>query len=129
SYGRSLLPVKKGSGLYYGQADCKRYKKLNFNLKAKGTPNSIKENYTMLDLGNHRMNTTIPKTKSVTCYMVPSSFLRIFSYADEKRTEYQLVDIFTKALPRERFNFLVEKLGMKSMSPETLKSLVEEEDE
>ncbi|GJT31518.1 retrovirus-related pol polyprotein from transposon TNT 1-94 [Tanacetum coccineum] len=45
------------------------------------------------------------------------------------RTEYQLADIFTKALPRERFNFLVENLGMKSMSPETLKSLAEEEDE
>ncbi|GJV26398.1 retrovirus-related pol polyprotein from transposon TNT 1-94 [Tanacetum coccineum] len=45
------------------------------------------------------------------------------------RTEYQLADIFTKALPRERFNFLVEKLGMKSMSPDTLKSLTEEEDE
>ncbi|GKE76098.1 hypothetical protein Tco_1542218, partial [Tanacetum coccineum] len=45
------------------------------------------------------------------------------------RTEYQLVDIFTKALPRERFNLLIEKLGMKSMSPETLKSLAEEEEE
>ncbi|GKE07669.1 retrovirus-related pol polyprotein from transposon TNT 1-94, partial [Tanacetum coccineum] len=42
------------------------------------------------------------------------------------RTEYQLADIFTKALPRERFEFLVNKLGMKSMSPETHKSLVEE---
>ncbi|GJX61957.1 retrovirus-related pol polyprotein from transposon TNT 1-94 [Tanacetum coccineum] len=45
------------------------------------------------------------------------------------RTEYQLADIFTKPLPRERFNFLIEKLGMKSMSPETLKTLAEEEDE
>ncbi|GKA27412.1 retrovirus-related pol polyprotein from transposon TNT 1-94 [Tanacetum coccineum] len=45
------------------------------------------------------------------------------------RTKYQLADIFIKALPRERFNFLVEKLGMKSMSPEMLKSLAEEEDE
>nr|GEY27609.1 copia protein [Tanacetum cinerariifolium] len=45
------------------------------------------------------------------------------------RTEYQLTDIFTKALPQERFNFLVKKLGMKSMSPEMLKSLKEEEDE
>ncbi|GKB49716.1 hypothetical protein Tco_0900469 [Tanacetum coccineum] len=43
------------------------------------------------------------------------------------RTEYQLADIFTKALPRERFNFLINKLGMKSMSPETLKSLAEKE--
>ncbi|GJV86036.1 retrovirus-related pol polyprotein from transposon TNT 1-94 [Tanacetum coccineum] len=31
--------------------------------------------------------------------------------------EYQLADIFTKPLPRERFNFLIEKLGMRSMSP------------
>ncbi|GKA44005.1 hypothetical protein Tco_0736729 [Tanacetum coccineum] len=27
------------------------------------------------------------------------------------RTEYQLADIFTKPLPRERFNFLIEELG------------------
>ncbi|GKB23964.1 hypothetical protein Tco_0863365 [Tanacetum coccineum] len=45
------------------------------------------------------------------------------------RTEYQLTDIFTKPLPRERFNFLIEKLGMRNMSPETLKRLTEEEDE
>ncbi|GKD21502.1 copia protein [Tanacetum coccineum] len=45
------------------------------------------------------------------------------------RTEYQLADIFTKSLPRERFNFLFEKLGMKSMCPETLKCLTEEENE
>nr|GEW56800.1 retrotransposon protein, putative, unclassified [Tanacetum cinerariifolium] len=44
------------------------------------------------------------------------------------RMEYQLADIFTKPLPRERFNFLIEKLGMRSMSPETLKRLTEEED-
>ncbi|GKE56670.1 retrovirus-related pol polyprotein from transposon TNT 1-94 [Tanacetum coccineum] len=37
--------------------------------------------------------------------------------------------IFTKGLPRERFNFLIKKLGMRSMSPETLKYLAEEEDE
>ncbi|GKC84651.1 hypothetical protein Tco_1140368 [Tanacetum coccineum] len=45
------------------------------------------------------------------------------------QTEYQLADIFTKALPRERFEFLINKLGMKSMSPETLKSPVEENEE
>ncbi|GKD11616.1 retrovirus-related pol polyprotein from transposon TNT 1-94 [Tanacetum coccineum] len=44
-------------------------------------------------------------------------------------TEYQLADIFTKPLPRERFNFLIENLGMRSMSLETLKRLSEEEDE
>ncbi|GKB49310.1 hypothetical protein Tco_0900063 [Tanacetum coccineum] len=30
------------------------------------------------------------------------------------RTEYQLVDIFTKPLPRERFNFLIDKLARAS---------------
>ncbi|GJY38268.1 hypothetical protein Tco_0424632 [Tanacetum coccineum] len=45
------------------------------------------------------------------------------------RTKYQLADIFTKPLLRERFNFLIEKLGMRSMSPETLKHLTEEENE
>nr|GEX96275.1 glutamic acid-rich protein-like [Tanacetum cinerariifolium] len=45
------------------------------------------------------------------------------------QTEYQLAVIFTKPLSRERFNFLIEKLGMRSMSLETLKRLAEEMDE
>ncbi|GKC84524.1 hypothetical protein Tco_1140241 [Tanacetum coccineum] len=44
------------------------------------------------------------------------------------RTEYQLADIFTKPLPRERFNFLINKLDMRSMSPEMSKRLAEETD-
>ncbi|GKD64004.1 retrovirus-related pol polyprotein from transposon TNT 1-94, partial [Tanacetum coccineum] len=44
-------------------------------------------------------------------------------------TEYELADIFIKPLPRERFNFLIEKLGIRSMSPETLKPLTKEENE
>ncbi|GKB84793.1 retrovirus-related pol polyprotein from transposon TNT 1-94 [Tanacetum coccineum] len=43
-------------------------------------------------------------------------------------TEYKLANIFTKALARERVEFLINKLGMKNMSPETLKCLVEEEE-
>ncbi|GJW78826.1 retrovirus-related pol polyprotein from transposon TNT 1-94 [Tanacetum coccineum] len=42
--------------------------------------------------------------------------------------KYQLEDIFTKALGRERLDFLINKLGMRSMSPETLKSLAEEDE-
>ncbi|GKD87386.1 hypothetical protein Tco_1358540 [Tanacetum coccineum] len=40
-----------------------------------------------------------------------------------------LADIFTKALPRERFEFLLPRLGMKSMSLDTLKRLQEGEEE
>nr|GEV19351.1 hypothetical protein [Tanacetum cinerariifolium] len=44
-------------------------------------------------------------------------------------TEYQLVDIFTKAIGRERIEFLINKLGMQSFTPETLKQLTDEVDE
>ncbi|GJT80696.1 hypothetical protein Tco_1055038 [Tanacetum coccineum] len=44
-------------------------------------------------------------------------------------THYQLEDILTKALPRERFKFLLPCLGMKSLTLETLRHLQEGEDE
>ncbi|GJR18179.1 retrovirus-related pol polyprotein from transposon TNT 1-94 [Tanacetum coccineum] len=44
-------------------------------------------------------------------------------------TEYQLADIFTKALCRERIEFLINKLGMRSFTPETLKLLADEAEE
>ncbi|GJX87145.1 retrovirus-related pol polyprotein from transposon TNT 1-94 [Tanacetum coccineum] len=44
-------------------------------------------------------------------------------------TEYQLADIFTKALGRERIEFLINKLGMRSFTPETLKKLADDIDE
>ncbi|GKA55524.1 retrovirus-related pol polyprotein from transposon TNT 1-94 [Tanacetum coccineum] len=44
-------------------------------------------------------------------------------------TNYQLADILTKALPRERFEFLLPRLGMKSLTPKTLRRLQEGEDE
>ncbi|GKE18011.1 retrovirus-related pol polyprotein from transposon TNT 1-94 [Tanacetum coccineum] len=45
------------------------------------------------------------------------------------RTEYQLANIFTKPLARERMEFLIKKHGMQSMSPKTLKKLADEEEE
>ncbi|GJY33760.1 hypothetical protein Tco_0418229, partial [Tanacetum coccineum] len=45
------------------------------------------------------------------------------------RTEYQLADIFSKALPREQFEFILPWLGMKCMKPETLKRLQDDKDE
>ncbi|GJW04589.1 retrovirus-related pol polyprotein from transposon TNT 1-94 [Tanacetum coccineum] len=40
--------------------------------------------------------------------------------------EYQLTDIFTKALGRERIEFLINKLGMRIFTPKTLKQLADE---
>ncbi|GJS29525.1 hypothetical protein Tco_0490145 [Tanacetum coccineum] len=44
-------------------------------------------------------------------------------------TEYQLADIFIKALCRERIEFLINKLGMRSFTPDTLKQLADETEE
>ncbi|GJW17153.1 retrovirus-related pol polyprotein from transposon TNT 1-94 [Tanacetum coccineum] len=38
-------------------------------------------------------------------------------------TEYQLADLFTKALSKERFEFLVHKIGMRCMTPTKLERL------
>ncbi|GKA78825.1 retrovirus-related pol polyprotein from transposon TNT 1-94 [Tanacetum coccineum] len=45
------------------------------------------------------------------------------------KTEYQLADVFTKALARERFENLLSRLGMQSMTLETLKRLDESEED
>nr|GEX49425.1 retrovirus-related Pol polyprotein from transposon TNT 1-94 [Tanacetum cinerariifolium] len=41
-------------------------------------------------------------------------------------TEYQLADIFTKALGKERIEFLINKLGMRSFTLKTLQQLTAE---
>nr|GEX42169.1 copia protein [Tanacetum cinerariifolium] len=45
------------------------------------------------------------------------------------RTEYQFADIFTKALCQERIEFLIDKLRMRSFTPEILKELADEAEE
>nr|GEV64763.1 retrovirus-related Pol polyprotein from transposon TNT 1-94 [Tanacetum cinerariifolium] len=40
------------------------------------------------------------------------------------KTDYQLTDIFTKALPVDRFNYLVRLLGIRSLCPQDLDRLV-----
>nr|GEU47780.1 reverse transcriptase domain-containing protein [Tanacetum cinerariifolium] len=40
------------------------------------------------------------------------------------KTDYQLADLFTKALPKDRFNYLVRRLGMRNLSPQELDRLV-----
>nr|GEV73405.1 retrovirus-related Pol polyprotein from transposon TNT 1-94 [Tanacetum cinerariifolium] len=41
-------------------------------------------------------------------------------------TEYQLADLFTKALPVERFHYLVRRLGMRCLTPAELEALENE---
>nr|GEY15834.1 copia protein [Tanacetum cinerariifolium] len=41
-------------------------------------------------------------------------------------TEYQLADLFTKALPKKRFKYLIRRLGMRCLTPEELEVLANE---
>ncbi|GKA54561.1 hypothetical protein Tco_0753510 [Tanacetum coccineum] len=43
-------------------------------------------------------------------------------------TEYQLADLFTKALPKERFEYLVHRIGMRCMTPTQLEILTKQAD-
>ncbi|GKE83644.1 hypothetical protein Tco_1557386, partial [Tanacetum coccineum] len=59
---------------------------------------------------------------------------RLISWSSKRQksaaiSKYQLVDIFTKALGQERIEFLINKLEMRSFTPETLKQLAYEVDE
>ncbi|GKE15823.1 retrovirus-related pol polyprotein from transposon TNT 1-94 [Tanacetum coccineum] len=60
-------------------------------------------------------------------------FNKISIYCDSKSAialcYSNLVDIFTKALGRERIEFLINKLGMRSFMSETLKQLADEVEE
>ncbi|GKD38247.1 retrovirus-related pol polyprotein from transposon TNT 1-94, partial [Tanacetum coccineum] len=42
------------------------------------------------------------------------------------RTEYQLADMFTKALPEDRFQYLVKRIGMRCLTPAELEVLTNE---
>ncbi|GKE34472.1 hypothetical protein Tco_1453794 [Tanacetum coccineum] len=42
------------------------------------------------------------------------------------RTEYQLADMFTKALPEDRFQYLVRRIGMRCLTPTELEVLTNE---
>nr|GEV75119.1 putative ribonuclease H-like domain-containing protein [Tanacetum cinerariifolium] len=45
------------------------------------------------------------------------------------KTDYQLADIFAKALARERFEFMIKRLGMQSITSKELKHLAKSDEE
>ncbi|GKE39944.1 retrovirus-related pol polyprotein from transposon TNT 1-94 [Tanacetum coccineum] len=56
---------------------------------------------------------------------------RLVSWSSKRQKSAAIssTDIFTKALARERIEFLINKLGMRSFTPKTLKHLADEVDE
>nr|GEX16568.1 hypothetical protein [Tanacetum cinerariifolium] len=53
------------------------------------------------------------------------SYNKVLLYYDSQ-TEYQLADMFTKALPEDRFKYLVRRIGMRCLTPVELEVLAKE---
>ncbi|GKA22940.1 hypothetical protein Tco_0708902 [Tanacetum coccineum] len=49
-----------------------------------------------------------------------------FNYNKIPLTEYQLADMFTKALTEDRFQYLVRRIGMRCLTPAELEVLTNE---
>ncbi|GKA46845.1 hypothetical protein Tco_0739728 [Tanacetum coccineum] len=51
---------------------------------------------------------------------------RLLKITLQAPTEYQLADMFTKALPEDRFKYLVRRIGMRCLTPADLEVLTNE---
>ncbi|GJW81577.1 hypothetical protein Tco_0145552 [Tanacetum coccineum] len=91
-------------------------------------------------LGDRLVSWSSKRQKSTVISSMEAEYIALFHFIKEQvengvvelyffNTEYQLADIFTKALGRERIEFLINKLRMQSFMPETLKLLADEADE
>ncbi|GKD10242.1 copia protein, partial [Tanacetum coccineum] len=76
----------------------------------------------MQQLGDKLVSWSSKRQKSLAISSIEVEYIALSGcYA-----QYQLADIFTKAFGRERIEFLINKLGMQSFTPETLKQLADE---
>ncbi|GKF80917.1 hypothetical protein Tco_0239519 [Tanacetum coccineum] len=73
-------------------------------------------------------NTTDLTSIKFLCTMI-TKVLLLFAVTTSSTHALNTLTYGTKALPREWFEFLLPRLGMKSLTPETLKRLQEGEDE
>ncbi|GJR47578.1 retrovirus-related pol polyprotein from transposon TNT 1-94 [Tanacetum coccineum] len=101
----------------------------------KQAPRAWYQNYQTFDVPLLQIMGTIDPTLFNIKYM--EDILLVQIYVDDiifrttdlpipKRTEYQLANMFTKALPEDRFKYLVRRIGMRCLTPADLEVLTNE---
>ncbi|GKA88581.1 retrovirus-related pol polyprotein from transposon TNT 1-94 [Tanacetum coccineum] len=91
-------------------------------------------------LGDRLISWSSKRQKSAAISSTKAKYIALFHFIKEQvengvvefyfvNTEYQLADIFTKALGIEKNEFLINKLGMRSFTSKTLKQLADEAEE
>ncbi|GJW92274.1 hypothetical protein Tco_0169827 [Tanacetum coccineum] len=73
-------------------------------------------------LGDKLVSWMSKKQDCTECHQQKRSTLRYLQFV--LKTEYQLADMFTKALPEDRFHYLVRQIGMRCLTPTELEVLV-----
>ncbi|GKA54900.1 hypothetical protein Tco_0753849 [Tanacetum coccineum] len=103
-------------------------------------PEPMKEDQTGSDSGKLHVSLAGPNPEHMDDEFLRSSYPKVHETKLINQTNVVIDDkletksgkigaSLTKALPRERFEFLLPRLGMKSMTPETLRRLQEGEDD
>nr|GEV06149.1 hypothetical protein [Tanacetum cinerariifolium] len=91
----------------------------------------IKAKYTLKILHKHGMDKgqsigTPIATKPKVDADLSGNLVHQTDYRSKIRTEYKLADMFTKSFPKDRFKYLVRRIGMRCLTPAELEVLAKE---
>nr|GEU87137.1 Gag-Pol polyprotein [Tanacetum cinerariifolium] len=77
-------------------------------------------------LGDKLVSWMSKKQNCTTMSSAEAEYVALSASCAQVITEYQLADMFTKALPEDRFKYLVRRIGMRCLTPAELEHLAKE---
>nr|GEU52536.1 retrovirus-related Pol polyprotein from transposon TNT 1-94 [Tanacetum cinerariifolium] len=77
-------------------------------------------------LGDKLVSRMSKKQNCTTMTSAEDKYMALSASCAQVITEYQLADIFTKALPEDRFKYLAKRIGMRCLTPVELEVLAKE---
>nr|GFA79214.1 hypothetical protein [Tanacetum cinerariifolium] len=77
-------------------------------------------------LGDKLLSWMSKKQNCTAMSLAEAEYVALSASCAQVITEYQLVDMFTKALPEDRFKYLVRRIGMRCLTPAELEVLAKE---